>query len=71
LIGNTYAAQNEFDAAVNEYKTVIEKNPKAIPAYMMLGIIKDLQKQPSKANEYYQKVLALNKNFPLAANNLA
>ena len=38
---------------------------------MMLGIINDLQKQPSKANEYYQKVLALNKNFPLAANNLA
>ncbi len=71
LIGNTYAAQNEFDAAVNEYKTVIEKNPKAIPAYMMLGIVNDLQKQPSKANEYYQKVLALNKNFPLAANNLA
>jgi tetratricopeptide (TPR) repeat protein len=38
---------------------------------MMLGIINDLQTQPSKANEYYQKVLALNKNFPLAANNLA
>ena len=32
LIGNTYAAQNDFDAAVNEYKTVIEKNPKAIPS---------------------------------------
>ena len=30
-----------------------------------------MQKQPQKANGYYQKVLDLNKNFAPAANNLA
>jgi tetratricopeptide (TPR) repeat protein len=38
---------------------------------MMMGILNDLKNQPQKANEYYQKVLDLNKDFYPAANNLA
>jgi len=38
---------------------------------MMIGILRDLQKQPAKANEAYQKVLEIDKSFAAAANNLA
>jgi tetratricopeptide (TPR) repeat protein len=38
---------------------------------MMIGILSDLQKQPAKANEAYQKVLEVDNNFAPAANNLA
>ena len=71
LIGNAYAAENKIDAAVSQYEAAIKKDPKDIPSYMMLGMLHDFRKQPAKANEYYQKVLEMNKNFASAANNLA
>jgi tetratricopeptide (TPR) repeat protein len=37
----------------------------------MIGILYDLKNQPQKANESYQKILDLNKDFYPAANNLA
>ncbi len=38
---------------------------------MMLATLYDHKKEPQKANEYYQKILDINKGFYAAANNLA
>jgi tetratricopeptide (TPR) repeat protein len=38
---------------------------------MMLGVLYDNKKQPDKANEQYQTILNIDKNFYPAANNLA
>ena len=37
----------------------------------MIGMLYDRKQQPKKANEYYQRVLDINKTHILAANNLA
>jgi len=71
MMGSAYAAQKRFDPALEQYRKIVQKNPKAISAHMMIGILSDLQKQPARANEAYQKVLEIDKNFAPAANNLA
>jgi tetratricopeptide (TPR) repeat protein len=38
---------------------------------MMTAILYELKKDHRKANEYYQKILDVNKNYTPAANNLA
>jgi tetratricopeptide (TPR) repeat protein len=71
LIASAYAAQGKLDAAIDEYQKMIVKRPKDVTPLMVLGIIYDKKKQTEKANEYYQKVLDINKSFAPAANNLA
>ena len=71
LAGGAYAAQGRHDSAIAQYEKVVAKRPKTVPALMMLGILHDQRKQPQKANEYYQKILDINKTFYPAANNLA
>jgi tetratricopeptide (TPR) repeat protein len=71
MIGNAYAAQLKFDTAIEQYEKASAKNSKAIPPLVMIGMIYDRKNQPKKANEYYRKVLDIDKNIVLAANNLA
>jgi putative PEP-CTERM system TPR-repeat lipoprotein len=71
LIASTYLAQKKFDQAIAESEKIIQKNPRATQSYMLLGILHDLKQQYDQANRYYKKVLDLDKNSALAANNLA
>jgi tetratricopeptide (TPR) repeat protein len=70
-LGSAYAAQGKFDAAIDEYQKASAKQPAATAPLMMTAILFELKKEPRKANEYYQKILDINKNFTPAANNLA
>jgi len=45
--------------------------PGAIQAQMLMATMYELKGQKDKANEYYRKILEINKNFAPAANNLA
>ena len=71
LLGSVYSAQQKNDLAIIEYEKTIAKNPNTIPALIMIGMLYDRKQQPKKANEYYQRVLDINKTHILAANNLA
>jgi tetratricopeptide (TPR) repeat protein len=64
-------AERKFDQAVVEYEKVIKKDPQSTGTHMLLGILYDLKQDHKKANDYYKKVLDINKNFAPAANNLA
>ena len=70
-IGSAYAAQGKFDVAIDQYQKVSAKQPKALAPLMMTAILYELKKEPQKANEYYQKILDIDKNYTPAANNLA
>jgi len=70
-IGSAYAAQGNFDVAIDQYQKVSAKQPKMLAPLMMTAILYELKKDHRKANEYYQKILDVNKNFTPAANNLA
>jgi tetratricopeptide (TPR) repeat protein len=71
LIASTYMVQKKFDQAIAESEKIIQKNPRAIQSYMLLGMLHDQKQQYDQANRYYKKVLDLDKNSALAANNLA
>jgi putative PEP-CTERM system TPR-repeat lipoprotein len=70
-IGSAYAAQGRFDVAIDQYEKVSAKHPKMVAPLMMAAILYELKKDHKKANEKYQRILDLNKNFTPAANNLA
>ncbi len=70
-IGSAYAAQGKFDVAIDQYQKVAIRQPKNLAPLMMTAILFELKKDSQKANEYYKKILDLNKNYTPAANNLA
>ncbi len=71
LLGSAYVEQKQFDAAIDQYQTLIKKSPNLVPPHMMTAILYELKKDTAKANYYYQKILDINKRFAPAANNLA
>jgi tetratricopeptide (TPR) repeat protein len=64
-------AQKKFDQSIKEAEKIIQKNPKATQAHLLLGNLHDLKQQHDEANRYYRKVLELDKTSTTAANKLA
>jgi len=71
LLAGFYMRQNLIDKAKKQCLASLEKAPDTLPALMMLGMIYENEKNYSKAQEYYEKVLKINPNYVPAANNLA
>ena len=63
-------ARNETAAAIQQYRTVVEKNPTA-PVFTLLGILEDARSDPAEAERCYRRALELSPDSPIAANNLA
>jgi tetratricopeptide (TPR) repeat protein len=60
-----------LDEAIREYETALSKNPKLVPAHMMIGMIYESRKQYDQAQARYQEAVRINPRFAPAANNLA
>jgi Flp pilus assembly protein TadD len=63
--------QGNPDQAINAYKDLLVKQPKALGAYMGLGSIYEQTGKSALAKEAYQKALEIKPDFAPAANNLA
>ena len=63
-------ARNETDAAIGQYRKVVERSPSA-PVYTLLGILEDARSNPAEAEANYRQALELQPETPIAANNLA
>lgn len=63
-------ARNETDAAIGQYRKVVERSPSA-PVYTLLGILEDARSNPAEAEANYRRALELQPETPIAANNLA
>ncbi|MGC2236824.1 MAG: tetratricopeptide repeat protein [Pyrinomonadaceae bacterium] len=63
-------ARNQTDAAVEQYKKVVEKKPSA-SVYTLIGILEDARGNASEAEKNYRKALEIAPESPIAANNLA
>jgi len=59
------------DKAIEQYSTIVNKNPNLPFPHMMLGTIYDSSKEYEKAADHYKKALDINPGFAPAANNLA
>lgn len=64
------AARNQTDAAVQQYKKIVERKPSA-SIYTLLGILEDARDNASEAEKNYRKTLEITPDAPIAANNLA
>ncbi|MGO9273378.1 MAG: sulfatase-like hydrolase/transferase [Terriglobia bacterium] len=58
-LGTAYANTGEPDQAIQAYETAIKLNPNYAVAYLNLAFQYLKQRQPSKADAYYQKVCTL------------
>lgn len=71
---SAYAAllvqQNQTDAALVQYRKVVEKKPSA-SVYTLIGILEDSRKNTAEAEKNYRQALAIEPETPIAANNLA
>ena len=63
-------ARNQTDAAVEQYKKVVERRPSA-SIFTLIGILEDTRGNASEAEKNYRKALEIAPDSPIAANNLA
>ena len=63
-------ARNQTDAAIEQYKKVVEKKP-AASVYTLLGILEEARNNSAEAEKHYRKALEITPDSPIAANNLA
>lgn len=71
MLISTYIATNRLPQAINELQAYVSKWPDDPRARMTLGEIYEKQKDPLKARDAYEKILASNPEFVPALNNLA
>jgi len=64
------AARNQIDAAVEQYKKVVERKPSA-SIFTLIGMLEDARGNHSEAEKNYRKALEIEPATPIAANNLA
>jgi len=59
------------EQGIATYQQAIQKNPRDVRAYLLLGMLQESQGNWQAAQPNYQKVLDIQSDNPLAANNLA
>lgn len=70
-LGELYARQGRTDRAIQEFETIVSRNPRHLAALMILGILHEQQGDFPRATTRYEEALRLNPRFAPAANNLA
>lgn len=63
-------ARNETDAAVEQYKKIVEKKPSGA-IYTLIGMLEDARNNAAEAEKNYRRALEITPDSPIAANNLA
>ncbi|MFZ1136893.1 MAG: tetratricopeptide repeat protein [Candidatus Korobacteraceae bacterium] len=70
-LGQVQVAKGEVDQAIATYQQAVKDHPNAPAFYTLLGGLYQSKRDWTKAQEAYQKTLALKPGDPVAANNLA
>jgi tetratricopeptide (TPR) repeat protein len=70
-LGRLEQSTGSLDAAIQAYRRIQEKNPKAKGITLLLGTLYEQQKRYDQAKALYQEVLAEKPDSVVAANNLA
>ena len=70
-LGAIDARDGDLDAAIVNYKKLLEKNDKHVPSHMLLAMAYERKNDREKAAEVYENILKVAPTFGPAANNLA
>jgi len=71
LLGQLYVQQQKLDQAREKFVEMAKRQPKAVGAETMVGMILQMQGKTAEAQKQYERVLGLDARSPVAANNLA
>jgi tetratricopeptide (TPR) repeat protein len=63
-------AKNQADAAIEQYKTAVQKKPSAA-LFTLIGMLEEARNNSSEAEKNYRRALEVAPETPIAANNLA
>ncbi len=66
-----YAASQNFEQASAKLEAALKANPDNVPLLMLAGMISQQRGDHQRAQQAYEKILAINPGFAPAANNLA
>jgi tetratricopeptide (TPR) repeat protein len=70
-LGQLYLQQGRLDQALQEFESLAAKDPKPVAALTLAGIILQAQGRTADARARFERVLQVDSNAPVAANNLA
>jgi len=71
MMASVQTARGLVDLAAESYQRAIEKEPRDVRPYVLLGTLQEAQGKWQDAERQYQKVLGLQADHPVAANNLS
>ena len=71
LLGSIEVSRGLPQQAIDNYKQAIAANPQDVRLYVALGGVLEAQNNWQQAEDYYQKALQVQPDYPIAANNLA
>jgi tetratricopeptide (TPR) repeat protein len=71
LLGQIYVAQHKLDDARHQFESLASRQPRPIAALTMVGMIQQMQGKTDEARKTFERVLQLDSNAAVAANNLA
>ena len=71
MLAVTFLQQRRLDEARTEFEQIAKRNPSAIEAHTLVGMIHAVQNNPSEAEKAYRRALDAGPMAPVAANNLA
>jgi tetratricopeptide (TPR) repeat protein len=70
-LGQLYTRQGRLDDALNELTTLAQKQSRPVAALTLTGIILEAQGKQAEARTTFERVMRLDGEAPVAANNLA
>ena len=70
-LAGIYLKEQKADKAIDQFKSLLQVNPRQAAPNMMIGVIYDSQKKFDLSEKYYRAALEVNPRFAPAANNLA
>ncbi len=71
LLGQVFANENLYDAAVSEAGKVLKQDPLSVPAHFLLGVVFQKQDRVDDAIKEFKRVVYLDSDFALGHLNLA
>lgn len=70
-LGTLYAQQGKVEEAIKQFEAIVAKSPRQLSALMIVGLLREQQKDYARAQASYEAALRINTQFAPAANNLA
>jgi len=70
-LGQIYASERRLDAALREFDALVARDPRNVQAMTVAAILVEAQGHSPEATKRYERVLQIDPNAAVAANNLA